>query len=246
MAAERPRRAHRPDFSLAAGPAAVTVHGTVGPRRVSQRQRTGSLCYGARSRQLRPCRSCGRTASAAILPLRPCPAGGAVFTSLHEGSNNGAALEKALGRGWDVDDFVRFVRMPAASGPVGVGRVPSVSQPGLQRPCPAGASGVGGKPRAPFSDVPHCGNHSQGCGLVSNSRWFPRSQSTTAEAVSHSLPLRRAHSQMTATLHPALRRSRRFRPSLSTFSANLDCQKCVRVAGVVVYRHPACLCQKQP
>ena len=89
-------------------------------------------------------------------------------------------------------------------------------------------------------------SHIQGCGLVSNSRSLPRSQFSTADAVCNSLPLRSAHSQTTATRHPISRRSRRFRPSLSTFSANLDCQKFVRVAGVVVYRQLTCLCQKQP
>ena len=99
---------------------------------------------------------------------------------------------------------------------------------------------------APIRIVRQCPDHLQGCGLVSNSRSAPRSQFSTSEAVTDSLPLRSAHSQMTATRHPTFMRSLRFRPSLATFSANLDCQNFARVAGVVAYRQRACLCQKQP
>ena len=55
-----------------------------------------------------------------------------------------------------------------------------------------------------------------------------------------------AHSQTTFTRHPALLSATMFRLSLATFSSNLRAQKSGLVAGVVVKRHPLCLCQKQP
>ena len=83
-------------------------------------------------------------------------------------------------------------------------------------------------------------------GRVSNSRPFPRSQCSSSEAIPTSPPFRRAHSQTTATRQPASSSSARFRRSRSTLASNFACQNSSRVAGVVVKRHPACLCQKQP
>ena len=111
-------------------------------------------------------------------------------------------------------------------------------------PRSAGAPGDGAKHSRSAQD--HALNPSSGMRFVSNSCLSPRSQRSTSEAVTDSLPWRNAHSQTTATRHPALTRSRRFRSSLATFSTNFDCQNFARVAGVVAYRQRPCLCQKQP
>jgi hypothetical protein len=55
-----------------------------------------------------------------------------------------------------------------------------------------------------------------------------------------------AHSHTTPTRHPAARSSSRFRASRAAFLPSLSCQKSALFAGLVVKRHPACLCQKHP
>ena len=55
-----------------------------------------------------------------------------------------------------------------------------------------------------------------------------------------------SHCQTTMTLQPSSRRAFRLARSRSTFFRNLSFQNDVRVAGVVVRRHPSWRCQKQP
>src|SRR5690606_10628595 len=54
------------------------------------------------------------------------------------------------------------------------------------------------------------------------------------------------HSQTVRTRQPRERSARRFLSSRSILDANLASQKVRRVAGLVAYLHPRCLCQKQP
>lgn len=55
-----------------------------------------------------------------------------------------------------------------------------------------------------------------------------------------------AHSQTVATRQSCSMRSRCTSRSRRVFASNLACQNSGRVEGDVAYRHPSCLCQKQP
>ena len=81
---------------------------------------------------------------------------------------------------------------------------------------------------------------------MSNSRSLPCSHRSIRRAMSRSTRWRNAHSQTIATRQPALSKSRRLRRSLSVFASNFARQNSSRVVGIVVYRQPACRCQKQP
>ena len=81
---------------------------------------------------------------------------------------------------------------------------------------------------------------------MSNSRSLPCSHRSSRRAMSPSTRWRNAHSQTIATRQPVSSKSRRVRRSLSVFASNFARQNFSRVVGIVLYRQPACRCQKQP